>query len=333
MSHPILLPSKLKTVREDSTKGQYEIEGLYPGYGHTLGNALRRIILSSIPGSAITKIRIKGADHQYSTLDGIKEDVLTIVLHLRRLRFRMHSSDPVMVSLKVAGEKVVLGGDFDLPGQIELMNQDQLIATLTDKKASLEIDLTVEQGLGFVPKVTDKKNKAEVGEILVDASFTPIRRVNYEVENMRVGDRTDHNLLRINIETDGSLTPREALEYALKSMIQQLRAILDLKEEEETPISVADIEAEVINSERNTAKEKASSEAEEDELASVLKTRIDTVDLSTRTKNALQEASIRTLGGLVQKTSDDLLSLEGIGEKGVEEVRDLLKSMGLDLKD
>jgi len=331
MSHAILLPSKLKTVSEDNTKGQYEIEGLYPGYGHTLGNALRRIILSSIPGAAVTKIKITGADHEYSTLSGVKEDVLTMVLNLKRLRFKMSTDEPVVATLKVKGEKEVTGADFDVPGQAELMNPEQPIAIITDKKTELEIEITIENGLGFVPKPNTKKSRAEIGVIAVDAVYTPIRKVNYEVENMRVGDRTDHNLLRMNIETDGSLTAREALEYAIKAMLQQLRAILQLKEEEENPISVEDIEAEVVNAMKQS--EDADTEGpSEEEYTDALKTRIDSLELSTRTQNALAEASIRTIGGLVQKTESELLAVDGIGDKGIEEIKTVLQEFELSLK-
>lgn len=331
MSNTILLPSKLKTVNEDSTSGVYEIEGLYPGYGHTLGNALRRIILSSIPGAAITKIKIAGVEHEYSTMSGVKEDALTIVLNLKRLRFRLDTDEAVTAKLKVKGDKVVTGEDFELPGQVSLMNPDQHIALITDKKSELDIEVTIEPGLGFVPKPNNKKSRAEIGEIVIDAVYTPIRKVSYEVEEMRVGDRTDHNRLRISIQTDGSLTAREALEYSITIMLQQFRAILDLKEEEENPISVADIEAEVVNA-MKTSQE--GGEKSEEDYTDALKTRIDTLeDLSTRTQNALAEASIRTIGGLVQKTEEELLAVDGIGDKGVEEIRVVLNKFDLGLKE
>lgn len=333
MSHTILLPSKLKTVSEDTTSGVYEIEGLYPGYGHTLGNALRRIILSSIPGAAITKIKIAGAEHEYSTLSGVKEDALTIVLNLKRLRFRLDSDEAVTAKLKVKGDKQVTGADLELPGQVQLMNPEQPIALITDKKTELDIEITIEPGLGFVPKSNTKKSRAEIGEIIIDAVYTPIRKVSYEVENMRVGDRTDHNRLRMSIQTDGSLTARESLEYAINIMLQQFRAILDLKEEEENPISVADIEAEVVNAMKSSEATEEGDKSEAD-YTDALKTRIDTLeDLSTRTQNALSEASIRTIGGLVQKTEADLLALDGIGDKGVEEVRAVLAKFDLGLKE
>ncbi len=333
MSHVILLPSKLKTISEDSTKGTYEIVGLYPGYGHTLGNALRRIVLSSIPGAAVTKIKITGADHEYSTLEGVREDALTIVLNLKRLRFQLNGDEPVVATLKVSGEKQVTGADFNVPGQATLMNPEQQIAMVTDKKTTLEIEITIEQGLGFVPKPNTKKSRADIGVIAIDAVYTPIRKVSYDVENMRVGDRTDHNLLRMSIETDGSLTPREALEYSIKVMIQQLRSILELKEEEENPVSVEEIEAEVVNGMKQAEAEKEGANEDSEDNTDTLKTRIDSLDLSTRTQNALSEASIRTLGGLVKKTESELLALDGIGDKGVEEIRAALTEYDLGLKE
>jgi len=221
----IILPSKLSIVSEVDTKGVYEIDGLYPGYGHTLGNSLRRIILSSLSGSAITTLKIEGADHEFSVLDGVKEDVITILLHLKQVRFRLLTDEPQTVKLSVKGPKLVTAADIEAGGQVEVLNKDLYIAELTSK-ANLSIEMTVEKGLGFVPKEVHQKEKNDVGTISLDAIFTPIRRVAYEVENMRVGDKTNHNRLRMTIETDGTLTPREALEKAIVIMVEQLQAII-----------------------------------------------------------------------------------------------------------
>src|SRR5680860_901808 len=204
----IILPSKLSIVSEVDTKGVYEIDGLYPGYGHTLGNSLRRIILSSLVGAAITSLKIDGVDHEFSVIDGVKEDVVTILLNLKQIRFRLLTDEPQIVKLSVGGPKKVTAGDIEVSGQVEILNKDLYIAEITNKN-SLSIEMTVEKGLGFVPKDIHQKEKNEVGVITLDAIFTPIRRVAYEVENMRVGDKTNHNRLRMTIETDGTITPRE----------------------------------------------------------------------------------------------------------------------------
>ena len=221
----IILPSKLSIISEVDTKGVYEIDGLYPGYGHTLGNSLRRIILSSLSGSAITSLKIEGADHEFSVLDGVKEDVITILLHLKQVRFRLLTDEPQTVKLSIKGPKIVTAGDITVSGQVEVLNKDLYIAEVTTKSA-LNIEMTVQKGLGFVSKDVHQKEKNEVGTISVDAIFTPIRRVAYEVENMRVGDKTNHNRLRMTIETDGTLSAREALEKSIVIMVEQLQAIV-----------------------------------------------------------------------------------------------------------
>jgi DNA-directed RNA polymerase subunit alpha len=317
-----MLPSQLKVVEDNATHGIYEIEGLHPGYGHTLGNSLRRIILSSLSGTAATLVKIEGAEHEYSTLPGVKEDVLNLVLNLKQVRFRNASSDPVVVSLKVNGPQKVTAGMIDGGGVIEVTNPDQYICEITGKGGALDIEITVENGIGFVPREQLHKEKMPVGTIALDAIYTPIRKASYEVEDMRVGDRTDFNRLRVTIETDGTTSPREALEQSIMIMLKQMRAILDLQEEERMMASVsADQEEE--------SSEEESAESETD----LLKTRVETLDLSTRTSNALSEANIRTLGGLVKKTEDDLLALDGIGAKGVDEIKEAIEARGASLKE
>ena len=320
----IILPSKPKVIKEEGNRGTYEINGLYPGYGHTLGNSLRRIVLSSIPGAAITRVKIDGVQHEFSTMDGVKEDVITILLNLKRVRFKMLSDEEQIVNLSVKGIKNVTAKDFDMPGQLELLNSDQPIATLTDKNAELNIELSVQKGLGYVSKENLHAEKIEVGTIAVDAIFTPIRRVNYDVDNMRVGDRTDYNKLTITIETDGTLTPREALETSIETMIVQLKAIIGFQEDEILPSKNIDEVEEAVEDEE---KEEEAVDTE------FLKTRVDTMNFSTRTANALSSANIRTLGGLARKKEKDLLDLAGLGNKGVDEIKALLKEYEIVLKD
>ncbi len=317
--YKIILPSKPRIVLEEGTKGVYEIDGLYPGYGHTLGNSLRRIILSSLPGAAITLVKIDGVSHEFSVMDGVKEDVITILLNLKKVRFKVSSDEPQIVSLSIKGPKSVTAGDIKAGGQVEVLNPDLHIAEIT-AKVSLDIEMTIEKGLGFVSKDIHQKSKVDVGTIALDAIFSPVRRVHYEVENMRVGDKTNHNRLRIGIETDGTIDPREALERSISIMIEQLQAVVDFK-----PTHVP---AEV-SSDKEVAEEKESKE----DMSDAMKTRIDTLDLSTRTMNALQAANIRTVGGIARKKVEDLLEIDGIGDKGIEEIKDVLKNFGISLKD
>lgn len=321
MEYIISLPSKPRIVSEEEFTGSYEIDGLYPGYGHTLGNSLRRIILSSLPGAAVTGVKIDGVPHEFSTIPGVLEDVITILLNLKKVRFSVSSDEPQLLSIDVKGERTITAGDFKLPGQVTVLNPEQQIATLTEKGASVSMEVTVERGLGYVPKETIKKDRVDIGIISLDAIFSPIRRVNYEVENMRVGDRTDFNRLRIMIETDGTLSAREALEKSIETMIHQLKSIVGFKEEE-----VVDAMEEMPKI-AQLKKERISVDPE------VLKTRIETLDMTARTSNALASANIRTIGGLVRKTEEDILSLEGLGQKGLQEIRKILSSFNLNLRD
>ncbi|MDZ4226283.1 MAG: DNA-directed RNA polymerase subunit alpha, partial [Patescibacteria group bacterium] len=232
MEYSITLPSKPRVVSEGEAEGVYEIDGLYPGYGHTLGNSLRRIILSSLPGSAVTSVKIEGIEHEFSTINGVREDVVIILLNLKKLRFEIVGGEAQTVTLSAKGAKKITGADLSVPGQVRLLNPGSYICELTSKDASLEMEARVERGLGYVPREALKKDRVEIGEISVDAIFSPIRRVNYEVENMRVGDRTDFNRLRISIETDGTIAPRKALESAIEIMITQLKSVVGFREEE-----------------------------------------------------------------------------------------------------
>ena len=319
MDYAIQLPSKPRIVSEEGNIGVYEIDGLYPGYGYTLGNSLRRVVLSSIPGGAITSLKIDGISHEFSTISGVKEDVIAMILNLKQIRVHIVDGETHTITLNAKGASSVTAGDIVCPSQVEILNPDQHIAELTDKGASLSIEMTVQHGLGYVPKEVIQKERVDVGIIALDATFTPIRRINYEVEDMRVGDRTDFNRLRMTIETDGTLTPREALEKSITIMIQQLKAVVGFREEE--PIEVP---------EAPVATETEDAMSEED----IMKTRIETLEgLSTRTANALVNASIRTVGGLVRKTEDDILALEGLGQAGVNEIKDELKKISLTLRE
>ncbi|MEX2514894.1 MAG: DNA-directed RNA polymerase subunit alpha [Candidatus Paceibacterota bacterium] len=321
LSTNISFPSKPEVVKEEGFQGKYKIDGLYPGYGYTLGNSLRRIILSSLPGTAITAIKIEGVEHEFSTLDGVKEDVITMMMNLKNVRFKASTDEPQTATLSASGVGEVTAGDIDVPGQLEVINDDLVIANITDKGTNLEIEMKIESGLGYVSKEDHKQEKVSAGEIAVDANFSPIRLVNYEVEEMRVGDRTDYNRLEITIETDGTLSPREALETSILTMIRQLQAIIDIQEPVRGP--VPDEPEEVEEDIEDT----------DSELAEFLKTRIENLDLPTRTTNALERASIRTAGGLVKKTRSDLLVVDGLGKKGVDEIEDMLEDNNASLSE
>lgn len=328
METNIVLPSKPRIVNEEEGKGIYEIDGLYPGYGHTLGNSLRRILLSSLPGAAVTRVKIEGVAHEFSTIPGVKENVITILLNLKKLRFRITTDDAQTVQFKAKGPKVIYAKDLRLPGQVEIANPESPIATLTDKNAVFNIEFTVEKGLGYVSREVLQKEKADVGEMIVDASFTPIRRVNYEVENMRIGDRTDFNRLRLTIQTDETIAPREALEEAIRIMIHQLSAIVGFEEPRDAlPEEKEEEEEKPFLSEEASKVAAIRSEEEKEKI------RIEDLEVSSRIVNALREVSIRTVGGLVRRSGEDLLKMEGIGEKALQEIKRALGKLGLILKD
>jgi DNA-directed RNA polymerase subunit alpha len=317
----VSLPSKPKIISEEEFKGTYEIDGLYPGYGHTLGNSLRRIILSSLPGAAITSVKIDGVPHEFSTINGVKEDVVNILLNLKKVRIQMLTDEPQTISIEVKGQKVVTAGDIKAPSQVSILNPDQYITEITDKKGELSMEMTVRRGMGYVSKEILQKDKVDIGVIPLDAIFTPIRRVNYEVENMRVGDRTDFNRLRLIIETDGTITVHEALEKSIEIMIHQLKAIVGFKEEEvKTEVAGEKIEKE------DTVRKKREVDTD------LLKTRIESLNLSVRNINALTAANIRTIGGLVRKKEEDILEIEGLGKKGLQEIKRVLGNYGIILK-
>lgn len=317
--YTILLPSKPKVIHEEGESGVFEIEGLYPGYGHTLGNSLRRIILSSLPGVAITSVKIAGVSHEFSVLDGVKEDIVTILLNLKKIRMSFTTDEPQTIYLKAKGEKVIKASDLEVPGQVQILTPDEVIATITGKNTLLDMEIKAEKGLGFMPKEMIEKSRVDIGTIALDGIFTPIRRASYEVENMRVGDRTDFNKLRISIETDGTVTPSAALTSAIEIMINQLKAVVGFREDEPA------------TQEKDTRDDNNSTVGTEVD-PEVLKTRIESLDISIRTQHALSLVNIRTVGGLARKKEKDLLEIAGIGSKGIQEIKKALGEFGITLK-
>lgn len=317
----ILLPSKPKIINETATHGQFEIDGLYPGYGHTLGNSLRRIILSSLPGAAITNVKIEGVSHEFSTIDGVKEDVLTILLNMRKVRFIVSGEESQIATLKIKGNQAVTAKDIKVPGQVTITNPDQYLFTITGGATEIEMEITIEKGIGFVAKEILHKDRVDIGSISLDATFSPILQANYDVEQMRVGDRTDFNKLKLSIQTDGTISPKEALEKSIEIMITQLKAIIGFKEEEVLP-SASESNLDMMEDHQ----------ADKEALDDVLKTRIESLDMSQRTANALVNANIRTVGGLIRKKEEDILEIAGLGAKGLDEIKSILETLGLSLK-
>lgn len=315
----IPLPQKPKIIIRKNNTGVFEIDGLYPGYGITLGNALRRVLLSSLQGAAVTGVKIKGVAHEFSTIPGVLEDVIDIILNIKQLRLKLHGDEPQRLTLKTKGEKEVTAKDILAPSQVEIVNKDFHIATLTGKNSELDMELYVEKGLGYVPVEARKKERLEMGMIAIDSIFTPIKKVNFDVEKMRVGERTDYNKLRLHIETDGIVSPEEALSAATNILIDQFKVLTG------------------INAVKKVAKrspaEKASSRKPKEKTKDFRKTSIDAMKISTRTLNAVISSGIKTAGGLAQKKREDLVAIEGLGETGVKEIEKALKKLGLGLKD
>ncbi len=311
MEYHITLPSKPRIVSEEGLQGVYEIDSLYPGYGHTLGNSLRRIILSSLPGASITQVKIEGVPHEFATIDGMRETVMELLLNLKRVHFILHGDESQTISLTIKGTNEVTAKDFNVPSQVEIMNPEQHICDLSGK-ASLELEATIERGLGYVAREVLTKDKADIGIIALDATFTPIRRVNYEVENMRVGDRTDFNRLRILIETNGTIAPRQALEQSIETMIHQLKAVIGFQERE--PM-ISGTPAKATEGGTETTKIKISD-----------------LNLPPRVTASLENAGIKSVAGLARKSASALKELDGIGEKAIEEISEVLAGHGLTLK-
>jgi DNA-directed RNA polymerase subunit alpha len=228
----LLLPSKIQFAKgERANQGVMIVEPFAQGYGTTLGNAIRRVLLSSLPGAAITSVKIKGVEHEFSTMPNVKEDVLEIILNLKSVRLKCHSEEPVKLSLSVKGEKTVTAGDFDKNADVEIVNPDLALATLTDKNAHLEMEITVEQGRGY--RTTDErtKEKLELGTIAIDALYSPVLNVSYKVEATRLGERTDYDKLVLTVETDGTVDPLDATKSAVAILLDHLVLLKDLSYE------------------------------------------------------------------------------------------------------
>lgn len=317
----ISLPQKPKFTQIDETTGKFEILGCYPGYGTTLGNALRRILLSSLEGAAVTAVKIKGVSHEFSTISGVMEDAVQIILNLKKIRFKMEGDETVKVTLKSKGEGKVTAKEIKCPTGIEIVNKDQIIATVTDKKTELEMEIEVNKGLGYVPVEQQVRENKEIGVIAIDAVYTPMKRVNYTVEDMRVGKRTDYNKITFEIATDGSITPKEAFQNAVEILINQFSALAGFEE------------AEAPKAEEVEEEEKEAEETEKAEVSDPLKMDIaDLKGLSNRTLNVLEASEVSKVKDLVKMTEGEVKELKGMGDKGIKEIKKSIGEFGLTLK-
>lgn len=221
----VQLPEQVKILKKEGSRATFEFSPLMPGYGATIANPLRRVLLSSLEGAAVTSIKLKGVDHEFTTVPGVLEDIIQIILNVKRIRFKLHSEEPVKVTLHIKGEKEVTAADIKATSDVEVINPDQHIATLTDKKADFEMELDIEKGVGYVPVEQRQKDKLAIGVIAIDAIFSPVRMVNFTVDNVRVGQRIDFNRITMDIETDGSIEPEEALKRASEILVKHFETI------------------------------------------------------------------------------------------------------------
>ena len=305
MANPIF---KIKEEKVNDNHSVFTIEPLDPGYGHTLGNSLRRVLLTSIPGAAITSVKISGVKHKFSTITGVKENVVDLLLNIKGLNFGFtDSSDKGKVSLSVKGPKKVTGKDFELPDNIEIANKDHYICTINDKKAKFEMELTVEKGFGFSSAEEQRSNA--LGVISTDAVFTPVKRVSYEVSATRVGRQTDLDKLIMSIWTNGIISAKDALDEASKILSAYFLQVYEPKYLE--------------SSDNSSAKSEVSD--------SVSKLTIDELDLPTRIYNSLHNGGIETIGQLLVTTRKDLMSMRNMGSKSIMVIEEKLKEKGISL--
>lgn len=305
---------------EDNRYGKFVCEPITRGYGITMGNSMRRILLSSIQGAAVTSVKIEGVLHEFSTVPGVRDDVSNIILHLKELRLKLYSDEPKTIRIEVNGEQDVTAADIIHDADVEILNPDLHIATV-DETGSLKIEMTVEHGLGYVPAEKKKNTDHTIGIILVDSIFSPIRRVNYKVEDVRVGDSTDYDKLTLEVWTDGSIPAEEAVSKAAAILISRLKLFQNL--------SMNTVVDEVVPE----ATEGVESTASSSEMDSILATKVEDMDLTVRSFNCLMRADIKTVGDLVNKSEDEIMKVRNLGRKSLDEVKDKLKSMGLSLKE
>jgi DNA-directed RNA polymerase subunit alpha len=320
----ITVPQKPKFTDIDEKNGKFEIEGCYPGYGTTLGNSLRRVLLSSLNGAAITSVKIKGVTHEFSTIPNVSEDVIQIILNLKQVRFKLYRDESIKVSLKVKGEKAVTAGMFKCPSDVEVITKEAYIASITNPKGEIDMEVEVANGIGYVPVEQQERGEKEIGVIAVDAIYTPIKRVNFTVDNMRVGKKTDYEKITFEISTDGSIAPREAFSQAVKILVDQFSILADFESIEKGKKPAVG-ETAVVGKEEKREK---LSEKEDPEKVEVVSLK----SLSTRTLNVLEKGKVSTVGDIVKFTESQLKDLDGMGAKGLKEIKKAIGDFGLNLK-
>jgi len=310
----------IKIVKDEGNSAVFVIEPFYPGYGTTVGNALRRVLLTSLPGAAATAFRINGVDHEFTTIDGVKEDVIEIMLNIKNLCFALHEEGPVTTSFKVSKAGAVTGKDLQMPSSVELVNPDQHIAMLTTNR-QFEGEVIVERGRGYLlSQEIDDKGFA-IGTIAIDAVFSPVRRCSIQVENTRVGERVDYDKLTIEVETDDTITPREAIKQSADILLAQFSTLT------ETPVPVNKIEDVVENDiEEEISEEDASAPKSNDPKSFS----VEEVNLSIRTTNALVQNGIKKVKDILSIGHKDLLKMKGVGERAVTEIADKMDELGLE---
>ena len=301
-------------ISEDNHYGKFICEPLERGYGTTLGNSLRRILLSSLQGAAITSIRVDGVLHEFSTIPGVRDDVTNIILNLKSLCLKMHSEEPKVIRIDVEGEKDITAADIITDADVEILNPELHIATV-DASGSLKMELTVERGRGYVPADKNKRPDHVIGIIPIDSLFSPIQRVNYTVSDTRVGNVTDYDKLTLEVWTDGSIRPEEAVSKSASILVAHLKLFQNMaglpEEDEET--------------------EGTFTEAPESDVSKVLEMTIEDLDLSVRSYNCLKRAGINTVSDLAQKSEDDMMKVRNLGRKSLEEVKKKLQELDLAL--
>lgn len=323
----ITLPNKPIVVEDSDTQGVFEVTACYPGYAATIGNAIRRVLLSSLPGIAVTGIKVKGVQHEFSTIPYVKEDVVQLILNLKQIRFKLKADfdegRKFKARLHVTGEKEAKAGDIKGTAEIEIVNKDAHIADLTGKKAELDMELEIGCGLGYSAVEERKEGKLEVGRIAIDAIFSPIRKVNYLVENMRVGDRTDYGRIRFNVETDGTVAPKEAFSKAVKILVDHYKMLSSFEEaaKRKKKASVKKAKGKKKEAKKTTPSYRGAKDIKIDELK-----------ISSRLISILQDAGIKSVAGLVRKNEDDLKKIEGLGDKGATDIKRAVGKFGFILK-
>ncbi len=309
----LIRPKRLEVEKESSTPfyAKFTAEPLERGFGITIGNSLRRILLSSLQGAAITSVKFDGVLHEFSAVPGVKEDVTEIILNLKEIRLKMHTEGPKTIRVKAEGPREVKAGDIITGDAVEILNPEHHVATLS-KDGKLSMELVVKTGRGYVPAERNKEESQSIGTLAIDAIFSPIKKVNYTVTNARVGQRTDYDKLILEVWTDGSLTPEEALAYSAKILKDQLSIFITFDEQE-------------------AAAEASAEPAETEKLNENLFRSVDELELSVRSANCLKHANIKLIGDLVQKTEAEILATKNFGRKSLNEIKEILSEMGLSL--